>query len=672
MKVVILVFMLLICSISLTSQTINIDSLLKQTEKSKDNLEKLVQYNIIEGSCEFNDILKYCNKTVELSDKLLKKIPEKKDSILHFKSIALNDIGYYYKELGKTAKAIDYFLMGIKIQESINDSNEFVIGYNNIATILKEQGDTTNALKYFEKAESLCKKFKNLKVLCHIQNQIGLTYRQKGNYAKALSYYENSLALARSLKDEKQIAKTLNFIGSVYTRQKEFNKATQIFEEALNIFKSINDYGGQSTSLMFLASINKNELKDLKKAEKQYLLALEYATKSHNLSNRQNILQALGVLYHSLKINDKAFSYYYNYTTLKDTIQNDELKRNVLKKEMQYSFDKKFAEDSIKHTEEQKVKDAIIKANISELNQEKTQRFALYGGIILLIVFGIFIYNRFKLSQKQKEIIELKNKETESQNIIIEEKQKEILDSIHYAKRIQNALLASETILNENLNGNNNYFVCYKPKDIVSGDFYWATEHNNKFYFAICDCTGHGVPGAFMSLLNIGFLSEAIKEKNIEQPHEIFNYVRSRLISTISQEGQQDGMDGILICLDKETKQYTYAAANNEPILISNDKINELPKDKMPVGKGEKTESFTLQTINPNKGDTLYLYTDGYADQFGGTKGKKFKYKALNNLLLAHVNEPMARQKEHLNNAIEQWRGNLEQVDDILIIGLKI
>ena len=175
-----------------------------------------------------------------------------------------------------------------------------------------------------------------------------------------------------------------------------------------------------------------------------------------------------------------------------------------------------------------------------------------------------------------------------------------------------------------------------------------------------------------MSLLNIGFLSEAIKEKDIEQPHEIFNYVRSRLINTISKEGQQDGMDGILLCLDKATNQYTYAAANNEPILISNNEVKELPKDKMPVGKGEKTQSFTLQTINANEGDTLFLYTDGYADQFGGPKGKKFKYKQLNELLLSLNNKSMENQKDELNSVIENWRGKLEQVDDVLIIGIKI
>ncbi len=233
-------------------------------------------------------------------------------------------------------------------------------------------------------------------------------------------------------------------------------------------------------------------------------------------------------------------------------------------------------------------------------------------------------------------------------------------------------MLASEIILNENLNNHKNYFIFYNPKDIVSGDFYWATEHNNKFYLAVCDCTGHGVPGAFMSLLNIGFLSEAIKEKNIEKPNEVFNYVRTRLIDSISSDGQQDGMDGILLCIDKTLNQISYAAANNEPILVSDNNIIELSKDKMPVGKGEKTESFTLFTINGNKGGTLYLYTDGYADQFGGPKGKKFKYKALNELLLSVVELPMHEQKEKLDTTLSSWKMNLEQVDDVLIFGLKL
>jgi len=175
-----------------------------------------------------------------------------------------------------------------------------------------------------------------------------------------------------------------------------------------------------------------------------------------------------------------------------------------------------------------------------------------------------------------------------------------------------------------------------------------------------------------MSLLNIGFLSEAIKEKNILQPNEVLNYVRERLINTISKDGQKDGMDGILICFDKEQNLIQYAAANNAPILISDNQIIELAKDRMPIGKGELTAPFKLYSIDYKLGGTVYLYTDGYADQFGGPKGKKFKYKPLNELLLEISSKPMHTQHTILTQTIQAWKGDLEQVDDICVIGIKI
>ena len=261
---------------------------------------------------------------------------------------------------------------------------------------------------------------------------------------------------------------------------------------------------------------------------------------------------------------------------------------------------------------------------------------------------------------------------------IIEEKQKEIVDSINYAKRIQYTLLARETLLRENLH---EHFVLFKPKDIVSGDFYWATEIRSsgqgqeageRFYLACCDSTGHGVPGAFMSLLNISFLNEAIIEKNILEPNEVLNHVRKRLIENISQEGGQDGMDAILICFDKTKNTITYSAAHNAPLLIRNGEAINLAYDKMPVGKGETNDPFTLHTIHAQKGDLIYLFTDGYADQFGGSKGKKFKYKQLEELLIANANAPLQQQSAILDREFEFWKGNLEQVDDVLVIGIKI
>lgn len=294
---------------------------------------------------------------------------------------------------------------------------------------------------------------------------------------------------------------------------------------------------------------------------------------------------------------------------------------------------------------------------------------------LLIILGGIFLYIKSrerKLKQQQKELehkITVATEDIKQQKHIIEEHQKGTIDSINYARRIQYALLANEDVLKRNLK---EHFVLFKPKDIISGDFYWATEHNSKFYLAVCDSTGHGVPGAFMSLLNMGFLSEAIKEKNIEKPNEILNYVRTRLIDSIGNDGQQDGMDAVLLCFEKENKTVSYAAANNQPVLIRDNQIKILPKDKMPVGKGEKTDGFNLQTINLQKNDVVYLYTDGYADQFGGPKGKKLKYKQLNGLLLGIYDKQASHQSDVLNQTIENWKGHLEQVDDILIIGFKL
>jgi len=304
-----------------------------------------------------------------------------------------------------------------------------------------------------------------------------------------------------------------------------------------------------------------------------------------------------------------------------------------------------------------------------EVRKEKLMRnFSLVG---LLFVLGLvfFVYRSLRQNKKAKAIIEQQKQIVESQKHLVDEKQKEIIDSINYAKRIQYTLLAHKDFLSTYIP---QYFVYFNPKDIVSGDFYWATKKGNKFYLAVCDSTGHGVPGAFMSLLNIGFLSEAINEKGIERPNDVFNYVRQKLVDNLSKDGQKDGFDGILICLNLDTKQITYSAANNKPILVKNNKFIELEADRMPVGMGERKEDFKLHTVDAQQGDILYLYTDGYADQFGGPKGKKFKYKPLNELIIGNHTKPLQEQKIVLQNNFDSWRGNLEQVDDVCVVGIKI
>jgi serine phosphatase RsbU (regulator of sigma subunit)/rhodanese-related sulfurtransferase len=288
--------------------------------------------------------------------------------------------------------------------------------------------------------------------------------------------------------------------------------------------------------------------------------------------------------------------------------------------------------------------------------------------LFLINVLGVSCIIYFMQHYFVRKQAQLK-KSVDAQNIEIAEKNKEITDSINYAKRIQFTLLAHDELLSNNLK---DHFILFKPKDIVSGDFYWATRKNDKFYLAVCDSTGHGVPGAFMSLLNVSFLNEAISEKGIESPDRICDYVRQRLIESLSHDGSQDGMDGILLCFDTRTRELCYAAANNSPFLVQSNTGSSLQADKMPIGKGSKPGGFHLHRLVLKDSEKLYLFTDGYADQFGGPRGKKFKYKQMQELIVTLSDLPFGEQKNVLDAIITEWQGGLEQTDDILIVGLSV
>lgn len=288
------------------------------------------------------------------------------------------------------------------------------------------------------------------------------------------------------------------------------------------------------------------------------------------------------------------------------------------------------------------------------------------------LVISLLNWNR----SFRKEVVLRKAAENQLKSAFIqlEEKNKEILDSITYAQRIQRALLASESLLKRNLG---DCFFLFQPKAIVSGDFYWATNAHGKFYLIVADSTGHGVPGAFMSLLNISFLNEAINEKGLQKTNEILQHVRSSLIHHLSiegsDEGGNDGMDCILLCFDFKTNQLEFSCANNPLILVRDASLLEFEPDKLPVGKSVKSSTaFRLQQTELKPGDMIYLFTDGMADQFGGLKGKKLKFKQLCQHLLDHHHLPTALQKQELETLFNNWKGNLEQVDDVLIAGIKI
>ncbi|MGP8216615.1 MAG: SpoIIE family protein phosphatase [Bacteroidia bacterium] len=271
--------------------------------------------------------------------------------------------------------------------------------------------------------------------------------------------------------------------------------------------------------------------------------------------------------------------------------------------------------------------------------------------------------------------------EIKKQSAIIAEKNKDLIDSINCASRIQRALLTTDDYLSKYLK---EYFILFKPRDIVSGDFYWAYAAplggGGAFHIACCDCTGHGVPGAFMSLLNISMFNETVIERKITRPDLALNDIRNNIIKALNPEGSdiesKDGMDCIYCSFDMEHKML-YAACANNPLWIikQNDRktVIEFTPDKMPVGVHYGIEKpFTLHSEQLAEGDCIYLFSDGYADQFGGPKGKKFKHSQLQEKLLEICDKPLAEQRNILEKTFEGWKGNNEQVDDVLVIGIKI
>lgn len=578
-----------------------------------------------------------------------------------------NNIGNVYLDKGDYPLALDFYFQSLKVVEEMGDKQAQSSALGNIGIIYGIQKNYENSIKYFVRSLQMDSLTGFKSGMASNYSNISNLYQEKGDLKISLIYQLKSLDLRKEIGEKDGIVLSLVSLGSLnaefgYTAEREnkskeevtahFNDAVKYFSEALNLAREIGEQRNEAVALMGLG----NCAIKLGEPAKGVALCENSLAIAEKIQSDGEIRDACKCLYNAhsaLKNPAKALLYFERFISIRDTLNSAERIREIAQKQFEFDYTKKAAADSLR-AHEQKI---LIQA---ELKNEKTRRYFLYGGLLLVIVFAAFMYSRYKISQEQKQIIE-------KQKTLVEEKQKEIVDSIQYAKKIQKTLLAHDAFLSQELN---DYFILYKPKDIVSGDFYWATKKENRFYFAVCDSTGHGVPGAFMSLLNASLLNEAIVEKGIEKPGDIFNYVRAKLISNMSAEAQKDGMDGVLICMDKVSGEISYAAANNKPLLMTSNGALELPGDKMPIGIGERKVDFTTHNISYSKGDRLYLFTDGYADQFGGEKGKKFKHKQLEQLIIEINHKSSKEKKEILNSTFENWRGSLEQVDDVCIAGL--
>lgn len=575
----------------------------------------------------------------------------------------LYNINVAYADLGEMSRALDYLYRGLRIREQIGDELGIAKCQRSIASFHATQGEYEKSNELFLKSLETFKKFNATVEIGMTYNNLGTNYLDLNDTAKALAYFTKGINLYKESGNAIGLAVVMHNKAKVYYKAGDFKKALELYQESLGIKEDLGDKEGMAVTLQNIGSIY------LEQADISH--ALTVARRSFDLANQvgnpkyiQSAAELLSRIYRAQGNYRDAFSMYELHITMRDSLNNQEVRKNALQKQFQYQYEKKAAADSIKVSEERKVVAARLK-------QERTQRFSLYGGLALVTVFSLFMVNRFRVTNKQKKIIEVKEQEALMQKHMVEEKQREILDSITYAKRLQQAILPPEAYIGKYLH---DFFILYKPKDIVAGDFYFFDHREDTVFIAAADCTGHGVPGAMVSVVCANALNRTINEFGITDTGKILDKTRELVVETFakSESEVKDGMDISLCSINLKAREICWSGANNPLWYLQDGQLVEIKADKQPIGNTYEPRPFTTHKLTLDAGSIIYLITDGYADQFGGPKGKKFKYKQLEQQLLDMKERPLQEQKKELERSFTEWQGNLEQVDDVTIIGIRV
>jgi serine phosphatase RsbU (regulator of sigma subunit) len=570
-------------------------------------------------------------------------------------------IGNIYASESNLPKALENYFKSLKVFEEANHKWGLGMSYNNIGNIYNSQRDYQQGLEYYFKSLKLWEEIGDKFWIASCNANIGGIYKEQLNYAKAMEHYLKSFKIAKEIGDENGIGRCYNDIGCIYRDQSNYIMALDYFLKSLRILTKSGDKISLGICYGSLGSVY-TELKEYKKAIQYFDSSLQLNKEVKNMDNERNVYLSLSGIYSKTNRYKEAFEYHLKYQTLTDSIfSSDNTKKlNVLAGN--YTAEKREAE--------QARLDAIA---VQEKRNQQIIIVAVSIGLLLVIIFAGFMFNRFKVTKKQKQIIELKELETQKQKHLIEEKNLEITDSINYAKRIQSSILPPLEEINSSLPQS---FVLFKPKDIVSGDFYWFAEQHNKIFIAAADCTGHGVPGAFMSMLNSEKLSEAVElSSDVSKILQLVNIgLKKALRQSDKQDSTRDGMDIALLSFNRGVTNLEYAGANRPLWIVRNGKneIEETKATKVAIGGlTEDDQEFTKHTFDLQKGDTIYIFSDGYADQFSPAD-KKLMTKKFKENILEIQNQTMAQQKQFLEKFINNWKAGMEQTDDILVIGVRV
>ena len=570
--------------------------------------------------------------------------------------------GEAYLDSGKLALALECFFQAANYSRETGNGPFLGRAYMSMAEAYNMQGNPDNEKLYLQNAIKIFEQEKDSFLLGYALHNLGYHNYSKGQYDTAVVVFTESLDLFNKLNDPYASYSYFTCLGNTglaYSRLSDFDKAEEYLLAAIDTLASL---GGERAVTEFMIGYA-NVLQQKGEIEQ----AINYASRAFDNTEipeyERDASRLLAGLYDISGRFDSAYYYQAKFIVANDSIKNIESVQKMADLRTEYEVGKKQAEVDV--LEKNKLINTIIIIGL---------------GIILILAIGLvtMYYTNLKHSRKLNDEINAQKEEIETQRDRLFAQNEDITDSINYAQRIQSALLPPDNYIRELLD---DVFILFKPRDIVSGDFYWIKQVNNYIIIAAADCIGHGVPGALVSMLGISYLNEIVQNRETTQANQVLNEMRRQIKLSLRQHGQPDeSMDGInmaLCVIDTKTNVMQYAGANNPLYLIRETnglpELKEIRADTMHLGYySGKDKPFTNHTISLETGDAFYIFSDGFADQMGGERNKKFLSKNFKELLLEINDQSMYEQKGFLDRKLKQWMGDNSQIDDILVIGVRV
>lgn len=565
---------------------------------------------------------------------------------------------------------VKYSLNALDIYEKTNNQKGMADIYLNIANVqINNLEQFEKAINNLKNAVEINKKEQNDESLSNNYILLGNCFRSLDSLDKALEYYSNALDIAENINldrdNSNQIAKIYMNLGLVYKSQNKLNKAKIYYKKALYLYELDKNKNEASLSVIY------NNLADLFKDTGEFSKSIKYLELSKEIAKKRSDIDVLlssydnlSQVYDSLSNWKKAFQNLKKYQKLNDSINSEELKKSMAEIEEKYQSEKK----------EQEIENLKEQSNLRD-ERDLIYNIATVIGILSALIIIIITYNRYRIKKKSNILLEQQKLEISKQKSLVDEKNEEILSSIRYAERLQNAILPIDDEISKSFK---DHSLIYRPKDIVSGDFYWFANYNEHIYLAVVDCTGHGIPGAMLSLVGNMFLAEAVGSAGLMEPDLILEYLDRQVTGFLRQETgnvkTQDGMDACLIKINREKDKILFSGAKR-PLYICDEKgsFSSIRGTSKSIGgtRRKQNKNYELIEIEYKENMNLYLFSDGLVDQIG-SDGKKFGSKKLKNYIKKYYDFPMKEQGVMLDYDLKAHQGNEDQRDDITFIGVKL